>query len=256
VVSFRAQAAGVISASATQSTDRRAVGVMLAFLASGAAPLLVTAVVPGRRRRESTRVRRSGAGQLPLIAAAVMMWEVLGVAAGGSYWLHYLLGTVPGLVLVVATAARIQPQRLPSIAKVLVYAGIMAVLAVASMLAGSRGPDTGAAVSAYLRAHSGDGDTAVVAFGDPAILRAAHLSSPYPQLWSLPVRVRDPQLRALTGVLAGSRRPTWVGVDGAGLATWGVDATAAQPVLDHEYRLVHVDGNWHIYHVNSSGSAP
>jgi hypothetical protein len=86
-----------------------------------------------------------------------------------------------------------------------------------------------------------------VAFGDPSILESAHLPSPYPELWSLPVRVRDPRLRMFTAVLAGPQRPTWVVVSGKGLATWGVDPSTAQPVLDREYRLVDVAGTFHIY---------
>lgn len=88
----------------------------------------------------------------------------------------------------------------------------------------------------------------MVAFGDPVLLQAAHLPSPYPELWGLPVRVRDPQLAELTQVLRSWDRPTWVVVGGDSLATWGVDSTSAQPVLDRDYRLAVVDGEWHVYH--------
>ena len=91
------------------------------------------------------------------------------------------------------------------------------------------------------------------AVGKPitALLQAAHLASPYPELWSLPVRVRDPRLTDLTAVLEGSSRPTWVVVDGASLGTWGVDPSLAQPVLDREYRLAHISGDWHVYHLRT-----
>jgi hypothetical protein len=62
------------------------------------------------------------------------------------------------------------------------------------------------------------------------------MRSPYAELWSLPVRVRDPQLVQLTHVLSGRRAPTWVVVNGTSLGTWGVDASAAQNVLEADYR--------------------
>jgi hypothetical protein len=92
----------------------------------------------------------------------------------------------------------------------------------------------------------------VVAFGDPALLDGAGLRSPYPLLWSLPVRVRDPQLSQLSRILAGPDRPTWLVVDGASLGTWGVDPSQAQPYVDHDYRLVHTFGSWEVYRVRGS----
>ena len=50
---------------------------------------------------------------------------------------------------------------------------------------------------AWLDEHAKPGDTAVVAFGAANILQATGLRSPYPDLWSLPVRVHDPELRDL-----------------------------------------------------------
>jgi len=51
----------------------------------------------------------------------------------------------------------------------------------------------------------------VVGFGNPAILENAGMASPYPQLWSLPVRVLDPRLAEFTKVLtpATIARPGW-----------------------------------------------
>jgi hypothetical protein len=110
-------------------------------------------------------------------------------------------------------------------------------------------------VERYLSMHSRPGDSAVIAFGDPALLEAAHLTSPYPELWSLPVRVRDPRLTELTRVLTGPARPTWVVVDGGSLGTWGVDASLAQPVLEREYRPVDTAGDWRIYHLRTASRA-
>jgi hypothetical protein len=91
------------------------------------------------------------------------------------------------------------------------------------------------------------GDTAVVAFGAPNILEATGLTSPYADLWSLPVRVHDPDLVRLTAVLDSADRPTWVVVAGASLGTWGVDATTADRVLAAHYDRAASAGGWTIY---------
>jgi hypothetical protein len=105
------------------------------------------------------------------------------------------------------------------------------------------------AVARYLAAHKRTGDTGVIAFGNPAILVSAGLTSPYSQLWSLPVRVLDPDLVEFTEVLTGPRPPTWAVVDGTALATWGVDASHAQPIFDRQYQLVDLEGGYRIYHL-------
>ena len=92
------------------------------------------------------------------------------------------------------------------------------------------------------------GDTGVVAFGAPNILQATGLRSPYPDLWSLPVRVHDPELHDLTALLG--RAPT--GRPGSSsparsLGTWGIDATAANRVLADHYDAGATTGDWTIY---------
>jgi hypothetical protein len=129
----------------------------------------------------------------------------------------------------------------------LTWSVLVGLAATVGIAVHERGVPADVAVADYLRDHAQPGDTAVVGFGNPAILENAHLGSPYPQLWSLPVRVRDPALTELTQILTGHDRPTWVVVNGATLATWGVDDTRAQPVLDREYRLVDTEGDYHVY---------
>jgi hypothetical protein len=244
IVTFRIQASNVIARSAPSTTNTRALGVAGAFLASGALGLAVLGLAP---------LRRGGVVRWPSLiqplAAAVLVWELVGVVAGGSYWLHYLVGTVPGLVLATAAATSAGRARRIALGAALTYAGIVASAGVAVAALSPIGtPPADLAVEHYLSGHERPGDSGVVAFGDPALLQAAHLPSPYPELWSLPVRVRDPQLVELTRVLTSVDRPTWVVVDGNSLATWGVDPSLAQPVLDRDYRLEYVAGDWHVYH--------
>jgi hypothetical protein len=247
IVTFRFEASSVIAHSAPDTAADRAAGVAGAFVGSGALALVVLACVPSLRRAAQ-------APRWPLVrvtAAAVLLWEAFAAAAGGSYWLHYLVGAVPGLVLATAAASASRLRRL-AFGAALTYAGVVAVAGVVTTALAPIGtPSKDVAVERYPSAHERPGDTGVIAFGDPVLLQAAGLPSPYPELWSLPVRVRDSRLTELTQVLSGPHRPTWVVVDGDSLATWGVDPSLAQPVLDRDYRQVHDFSDWHVFHVRS-----
>lgn len=230
VVVFRQEAASVIASSATGSTTTRLGGLLLALLASGA-PLLVVALA--RRLRGSS---------LMWPALAVLAWEMLVVLAGGSYWLHYLMGLVPGLVLL--TAAAPGTDRLLRAAYALCAASTAVALTWVLFQPIDR-PEEPAI--AWLDAHVEPGDTGMVAFGGANILRETGLSSPYPDLWSLPVRVHDPDLTALGALLSSADRPTWLVVAGASLGTWGVDATDADALLHEHYAAATTAGEWTIY---------
>jgi len=41
-------------------------------------------------------------------------------------------------------------------------------------------------------------------------------------------------------------------VNGATLATWGVDDSRAQPVLERDYQLVDTEGDYRVYRVRTS----
>jgi hypothetical protein len=62
----------------------------------------------------------------------------------------------------------------------------------------------------------------VVTYGQANLLAASGLTTPYPYLWSLPVRTLDPQLARLTKTLRGPRAPTWV-VEWYPVNTWELD---------------------------------
>lgn len=254
VVVFRGEAAAVISSQANSATPHRALGLAGSFLTSGAVVVLVAAFLPARRP-----VRTGTGSELPdlrLLAAALLAWEAVAVVSGGSYWLHYLIGIVPGLVLAATAVTVHRPRRTRVLAVALTYGAVVGVVATVGVSINGAGASADVAVEHYLSTHRQLGDTAVVAFGDPAILEAAHMSSPYPQLWSLPVRVRDTRLTAFTQVLEAPDRPTWVVVSGTSLATWGVDPSLAQPVLDREYRLVHTVDDLNVYRVREVTTIP
>lgn len=238
VIVFRQQAAAVIADSATDTTPTRLGVLLLALLGSGA-PLL--AVLLGRRLRAAT-----GEPDLRWAALATLAWELAVVLLGGSYWLHYLMGLVPGLVLLTAAAVQrpLPSRRTLLLAYVVPVVSTTVALAVVLVhpIARSEQP----AID-WLRANGAPGDTAVVAFGAPNILEETGMTSPYPDLWSLPVRVHDPDLERLVTVLEDPDRPRWVVVAGSSLGTWGVDATVADRVLAEHYAQVTTTGGWTIY---------
>jgi hypothetical protein len=248
VVTFRGEASSVIARSATATTAGRLAGLLLALLGSGAV-LLAGALAWAARRRLRPA---PGSGDLGIDlrwpAVVLLGWEAFAVLAGGSYWLHYLMGVVPGLVALAAAAA----QRRPKLGAFAAAYGIAAVSTVAAVGWVVVNPidRPEAPVITYLADHARPGDTGVVAFGGANILEAAGLESPYPYLWSLPVRVRDPELLELAAVLAGPEPPTWLVVSGVSLKSWGIDDAAAEQYVDARYDLAARAGRFTIYHRN------
>jgi hypothetical protein len=255
VVKFRAAAARVIAASATDTNEFRAQGLVLAFLVSGALGILAAAVLPPLHGRRKPQVEEPAHPDHPhadlvVLAAAVAAWEAFSVVAGGSYWLHYLIGTVPGLVLVAAVSIRYRPDRLRFTWHALAYSAVLAVAGTAVVAPVIGDPTPSTEVGDFLQHRAKPGDTGVVAFGYATLLHDAGLTSPYPHLWSLPVRVRDPELARLTRILRGPDAPTWMVVLGDSTSTWGVDGTTADQAIDERYRQVRVIDDWHVYHLD------
>jgi hypothetical protein len=256
LVTFRFDAAEVIGAGSSPYTAGRLARLVAGATAAGVVTLLV-ALLAGlaerlRPARTSIPALTNAAAPATALALALLGWEAVGVVAGGSYWRHYLIGLVPGLVVTVAGLAgsRSPAARLRMRAAV-AWVLVATTIAVAWMQLGRPHPGHDATVTAYLRDRARPGDSGVMAFGHPNVLEAAGLTSPYEYLWSLPVRVRDPQLTGLAAVLAGPHRPTWVVVSGRLLTTWGVDASAGQAVLDRLYRPVAGLDGYTVYLVDS-----
>ena len=59
-------------------------------------------------------------------------------------------------------------------------------------------------------------------YGNADVQQASGMTSPYPQLWTLPMRTLDPHLSDLTTVLNGRHAPTWV-VTWSNLDPWHMD---------------------------------
>jgi hypothetical protein len=234
LATFRAQAAAVINASAASTNSERLHTMLLAGLLAGV-PMVVAAgfLNLGRPVREPLLV---------CAATVVLAWEVAGALLGGSYWLHYLIALVPGLVLL--TTACCGGRWLRAAAG---YAATCAGLTLAFALLHPVHMASDAAVADYIGAESRPGDSMVVAFGHANLVEATGLQSPYEHLWSLSARVRDPQLADFGQLVAGRDAPRWVVVSGDWLATWGIESTEAQVTLDRRYREVTSAGDLHVF---------
>ncbi len=250
VVVFRSQATHVIATSAGPATAARFDRIPPALLASGAVFVLLVF---------AARLLAVRADRVAWACAALLGWEVFGVVAGGSYWLHYLLGLVPGLCLALAlvfapgarhagtVALRSRPELVPRVGRAVAFFAAASAGVALVLQGGSPGStSTSLAAGEWLEHHHDAGDTAVVAYGQPNLLAEAGVSSPYSELWSLPVRVRDPRLSDLVSVLRGPAAPDWVLVHEQ-WQTWGVHATGAQRVVDRRYRKVADVCGWIVY---------
>lgn len=256
---FRLEAGDVIADHATEATYERAWYLAGIFLATGmpAVLLLLLAHVRGPRPEATAD------GALLAACLVLLAWEGFAVLAGGSYWPHYLLLPVPGLTLLIAvTLARTraagdaEQRRWARITGWAIAPAVVSTAVGLVLVAGDRwhrSPEDQAVVD-FLAEHRARGASAVVAFGSPAVLHDAGMSSPYEHLWSLPVRVRDPDLRDFVRVLRSDRRPVWVVRVGDSLTSWGIDAERADRVLGRLYRPVFESGDYTVLAVR--GSAP
>ncbi len=251
IVVFRGEASEVLAAAATAATAQR-FAILVAALLATALPVVVLTLVPALLGPRTTPAPQ-GSTDLRLPAAAVLTWELVGVLLGGSYWLHYLLALVPGIALLVGVALQRHPSLGRGFRVAVALAAVSTVVAIVVNVVHPEHVPEQAAID-YLRAHAGADDTGIVAFGAPNILQAAGLTSPYPHLWSLPVRVRDSRLESFAAVLAGPDRPDWLVVAGSSIATWGVDERAAQPLVRRYYTYRAAAGTFGIYHVKEAHS--
>lgn len=93
-------------------------------------------------------------------------------------------------------------------------------------------------VGRYLDATALPSDTVFVVYGSAETLLYADLPSDHPYLWSLPMRVLDPELEALLTRLEGPDPPTWI-VQWIPFNSWEIDSGGElREVVERRYRLV------------------
>lgn len=223
LVTFRADAGEVIRTSASGATTDRLWVLLGTWLVSGLAAIAALTAWHGARRRDP----------VVLATLAVIVFVSGAAILGGSYWAHYLFQLVPASSLAVGLLADQVRPRLRTLVASLVVAATLGNLVWALASPPSDGVEADV-VGAWMKESARPSDTAVVAYGQPNVLAAAEMSSPYPYLWSLPVRTLDPDLTRLSEVMAGDDRPEWF-VDWSGVRSWGVDPTRIQLQLSRSY---------------------
>jgi hypothetical protein len=169
--------------------------------------------------------------RLPLVCVAVLamlLGDLVGLALGGSFWRPYLFALVGPLALAAALAAIPAPRD----GRVQLWtARIVPALCIASSVVSltvwTHDWATRASPREYLMGHeigrvALDGETMTVYGGRADIQWASGMDSPYPYLWSLPMRTLDPELDDLTALLESEDAPTWF-VGAVHLDTWDID---------------------------------
>lgn len=249
-VSFRSDANRVI---ATQSAEGAAGRVwFLVYVFVGTGMLLVLVCLLARVRG---LVRHDA---VPVVAVLAMVGtDLVGVAVSGSYWLPYLFVLVPGLSLALAALLahdhlRLSRRRVsPAAVAFVVGSCVISLVGWTGAWINGRVPvevRTGEAIAAAGR----PGDRVLVYGGRADIQWASRAGSPYPHLWSLPMRTLDPGLDDLKSVLTGSNPPTWF-VEASYINTWSELGTRPiESSLIRKYQFVRTAcDRYRIYHLNT-----
>jgi 4-amino-4-deoxy-L-arabinose transferase-like glycosyltransferase len=215
VYGIRLDAARVIADGTTDAPERRAWVLLVIALACGLLPVIAGLFA---------HLRTLWPDDPPVVAAtvAVVAVDLVSLAAGGSYWRDYLFPLVPAAVLCAALLAGRDSRPGRTMRGVVIGSAASAAVAMTIWAvwnaAGLQEFDevrTGEAIAAAAE----PGDT-LVAFGGRADLQdTSGLDSPYPYLWSVPMRTRDPEYADLRALLAGPDAPTWL-VEWTSFRSW------------------------------------
>jgi hypothetical protein len=222
-----------VLADPTTSMVRRAARLFLLATISGVLPVLVLMARPGARRK-------LGSAPIGWAVGAVTLYGVAAVVAGGSYWPSYLVQLAPATVLGTALLASDPPHErwLRPVCLAAAGTAVAASMAMAVFYATSPSGWWPQRTGAWLHASSIPGDTVVVLYGAAAVQQSSGLESPYPYLWSLPIRVHDPDLDHLQATLRRPSAPTWI-VQSSALNSWGIDEDRElREQLHASYRIV------------------
>lgn len=257
VVGFRADAEAVLAAQPSDTIDERAVELRELAVQSGMALLVgwFALNLPRTARR------------LPVLTAAVtamLLVDMAAVVRSGSYWTTYLVVLVAPVAL--ATALVLSVERVPDrpcpwqrVATGVTQALVVLVV-VSSLDSLWRWWDSTRESYRPVEFYAGEaigrvarpGDTLMVYGGRADIQWASGLRSPYPHLWSLPMRTLDPDLVVLRELLTGPEAPTWF-VEFTYLDTWsesGTDRIGEELIERYQY-VATVCGEYRVYRLKS-----
>jgi len=220
---FRLKAASVMNGNADERVTHGLT--MVSTWVSTGAPLLLVAFLAWA----AWTVRRAPRDPRLLALLALLAFDAVSIAAGGSFWLHYVVQLVvpTGLAAaLLATRAR-TPGR--AVVAVVLVAGLFGWAVGLTARTTAEGDVVGTALAGAAR----PGDSVASLLGDADVVRSSGLRvAAYPYLWSLPARTLDPGFQRLGRVLSGPDRPTWVVVRGPRTLT---ELRAAHVGLDEHY---------------------
>lgn len=234
LASFRGAAFEVIWSSSPEASITRAVLLLVLGLVSGALAVVVTWLVAARRRpQRSSPEHRAITG--------LVLFGIAAITAGGSYWPNYLLQLAPAVVLAagaVAPSASRTGRWMRASSRVIVGAAVLGSVVTSVVYATVPWVSFQQRTGEWLADSKAAGDTAFVAYGNASVLEAADMQSPYPHLWSVPMRTLDPEQERLRATLAGPEAPSWI-VQVNGLNSWQIDAgSRLRDLVDERYRVV------------------
>lgn len=230
LVGFRLDALRVLATS-DLSLPLRAVKLVPAALGSGLL-LAAPAAVAGLRRLRADAV----------VAATMAAWlgaGLVGVAAGGSYWPHYLIQVAGPCSVLAAVGLAAKPRTMRRRTTALISLVAIVVTGVGGAVVQRSAPYRAERlVGRYVAAHARPGDTQYVLYARANAGYYTGLPSPYPYAWSLMVRVVPGARARLERLLASSRRPTWI-IEWQRPDRWQLDPRGAVArALVTRYRLV------------------
>lgn len=229
---FRLRAALVIGQHPVGERLNRLETMMGEWASTGAPVLVIGFVALLLWRRFALGTRGSPAA---VAITALLTYDAVSIAAGGSYWSHYTVQ----LVVPVALAAGLLATAWRHFGRPVVL--LVALLCAVSWLGGlsltawAGGSVVGEAIGEVAQ----PADGIVTVLGESEVVKSSALSSPYRYLWSLPARTLDPGLNGLARTLSGPRAPGWVVLRDPQVVD-DVDATAPVRVLLRDYRRVGV----------------
>ncbi|WP_322921198.1 hypothetical protein [Nocardioides renjunii] len=257
-VSFRSDASRVLAAQSTVGENNRISVLLLIFLGTGMVLVLAWFVL-----RLPALVRHDA---VPAVGvAAMLLVDVVAVALSGSYWTPYLFVPIPSLALALALLLAhghlgVVPHRDPHRVSDRVSLATVGLLVASSVVAMAWWTVTWTAGRVPVEVRTGEaiaaagrpGDRVLVYGGRADIQWSSRASSPYPHLWSLPMRTLDPGLEDLESVLTGTNPPTWF-VEAVFLTTWTELGT--RPIERNVIRKYEFVGTacerYRVYHLNT-----
>ena len=234
LVGFRGAALAAIWAGGAEAPVDRGFLLLGLGIVTGLVPIMVVWVRGASRRLPPAAPERWAISLLFLFGLAA-------IAAGGSYWPPYLLQLAPASVLAAGAIAPLASATgvwMRGAARTVVVAAALG--SVAAVVGHTTVPALwySERIGSWLAEAKQAGDTGFVAYGHASVLEAADMPSPYPHLWSVPMRTFDPEQERLRTTLSGPQAPAWF-VQVNGLNAWRIDDEAELRTLVREqYRVV------------------